>query len=160
MDESLPKRKPNPRLKIFNYKGHYAYSITICTHNKTPIFKSKEIVDSVLDVLNNVAEKEQFGILVYCFMPDHLHFLLAGGDRSNLQKMIKTFKQISSYRFKKSYGRPLWQRGYFDHVLRKDEDMEKVACYIWGNPVRKGLVSIIEDYPFSGPRENMDIGLT
>lgn len=98
-------------------------------------------------------------------MPDHLHLLLAGGERSDLGRMMKTFKQISSYRIKESYikesyGKPLWQRSYFDHVLRKDEDMAKVARYIWGNPVRKGLVPFVEDYPFSGPRENMDVGPT
>ena len=84
MDESLSKRKPTLRLKTFDYRGQYAYSITVCTHNKTPIFKSKEIVDSVLGVLNNIAEKEQFGVLAYCFMPDHLHLLLAGAKMEDL----------------------------------------------------------------------------
>lgn len=87
-------------------------------------------------------------------MPDHLHLLLAGEEKSNLIKTIKSFKQVSSFYFRKSYRKPLWQRGYFEHVLRKDEDIEKVARYIWANPVRKGLSETIEEYPFSGPKES------
>ncbi|MBN2380988.1 hypothetical protein JXM67_14415 [candidate division WOR-3 bacterium] len=49
----------------------------------------------------------------------------------------------------------MWQRGYYDHILRKEEDLEIVANYIWGNPVRKGLAETIEEYPFSGPDESL-----
>ncbi len=153
MAELLPKRKPTPRLRSFDYLGQFVYSITVCAYSKTPIFTNERIVSNVLDVLDSVCQKEQFSILAYCFMPDHLHILLAGGERSVFIRMMKSFKQISSYRFRKSWGKPLWQRGYYDHVLRKDEEIEVVARYIWGNPVRNGLVSSIEDYPFSGPKE-------
>jgi len=109
----------------------------------------------VLSVLYSICESERFKILVYCFMPDHLHLLLVGEASSDLIKTMKTFKQITSQRFKNDYAEPLWQRGYYDHILRREEDLEVVANYIWGNPVRKGLAGTILDYPFSGPREYM-----
>ena len=40
----------------------------------------------------------------------------------------------------------LWQRGYHDHALRKDEDIKDVARYIVANPVRAGLVARVGDY--------------
>ena len=160
MSQALPKRKPVPRLRTFDYKGQFAYSITICTSNKSSVFTEEEIVDNILEILYAECTKMQFGLLAYCFMPDHLHFLLTGNERSELIKIITRFKQTSSFRFRKTYGKPLWQRGYYDHVLRKDEDVEVVAHYIWSNPIRKGLVELIKDYPFSGPREYLIDGPT
>ncbi|MBN2380989.1 transposase [candidate division WOR-3 bacterium] len=102
MTRKLPKRKPTPRLQCFDYKGQYAYSITICTHNNTPIFTGDEIVKVVLESLYSVCSKAQFHVLAYCFMPNHLHLLLVGAEKSDLVKTMKTFKQISSYQFKKA----------------------------------------------------------
>jgi hypothetical protein len=59
------------------------------------------------------------------------------------------FKQKSGYWFRKNYNEDLWHISYYDHVLRKEESMGKVAFYILGNPVRKGLVSDFREYPFS-----------
>jgi hypothetical protein len=39
---------------------------------------------------------------------------------------------------------------YYDHILRKNNDLEGVACYIWANPVRAGLCASPREYPFSG----------
>jgi REP element-mobilizing transposase RayT len=84
-------------------------------------------------------------------MPDHLHLLVVGeDDQSNLKKFISLFKQKSGYRFKRNYHEDLWHISYYDHALRKEEDIEKVASYILQNPVRKGLVSDLREYLFSG----------
>ena len=47
-------------------------------------------------------------------------------------------------------ARRLWDKGYYDRVLRDSEATEAVAPYILANPVRAGLVKSIEDYPFLG----------
>ena len=86
----------------------------------------------------------------YCFMPDHLHLLLSGDKTSSLKDFMRAFKQKSSFHFKKTSGKALWQRSYYDHILRKEEDIREIALYIFRNPIRKGLVSRIRDYPFLG----------
>jgi REP element-mobilizing transposase RayT len=84
-------------------------------------------------------------------MPDHLHLLVVGEvDQSNLKKFISLFKQESGYWFKKNCTEDLWHSSYYDHTLRNDEDIEKVASYILQNPVRKGIVSDSREYSFSG----------
>ena len=84
-------------------------------------------------------------------MPDHLHALAEGlSDDSDLPAFMKLFKQCSSYEWKSRYGGPLWQRSYFEHVLRDDEDTIAVARYILDNPVRAGLVREPLDYPYLG----------
>lgn len=144
----LPKR---PRLKSFDYTGTYAYSVTILTKNRTARFKVSKVVDDAISILIETARSSRFNLLAYCFMPDHLHLLVVGeDDRSNLKKFISLFKQKSGYQFKRNFHEDLWHISYYDHVLRKEEDMEKVAHYILQNPVRKGMVSDFGEYPFGG----------
>lgn len=106
-------------------------------------------------------------IVVYCVMPDHLHLLLDGDhDGSDLQAFMKMAKQRAGFRFKRRYGRPLWQPGYYEHVLRDEEKTDKVVFYIIANPIRKHIVDSALDYPYWGStrlsREELldSIGLT
>lgn len=89
-------------------------------------------------------------VLAYCFMPDHLHLLVQGSDRSNLIDFMKRFKQLSGFGYKTEAGKQLWQKSYHDHIVRRDEDLEAVAQYIFENPCRAGLVDDLALYPFSG----------
>ena len=83
-------------------------------------------------------------------MPDHLHLLVEGTtDISDLQEFVRGWKQRSAYTAKRR-GVILWQRGYYDHVLRNDESTERTAAYVLGNPVRAGLAARPEEYPFLG----------
>jgi putative transposase len=146
------QRKRN-RLEHFDYTGGYAYSITICCHDNGTFFTNKNTVFTVLDSLNRISSEMDFSIIVYCFMPDHLHLLTSGDEKADLIKFIKIFKQKSGYNFKKTNGRKLWQKSFHDHVIRKEEDLKSIAGYIFNNPVRKGLVEDYEDYPFLGPKD-------
>ena len=48
-----------------------------------------------------------------------------------------------------------WQRSYYDHILRREEAIQDVEHYIWGNPVQAGMVENVLAYPYSGPCEVM-----
>lgn len=45
-------------------------------------------------------------------------------------------------------GLPVWQRGFHDHALRKEEDMQEIARYVVANPLRAGLVGLLGEYPW------------
>lgn len=144
------KRK-SIRLNHDLYQGQQAYSLTLCTANRKEIFKNDQLVNFFLSQLDELAEKHNFEIYTYCFMPDHLHLLLIGtSEVADVQKFIKLFKQKIGYWFKQKYGENLWQKSYFDHVLRQEEDLKEVARYILENPVRANLVDNYLDFPFSG----------
>jgi len=97
-----------------------------------------------------------FEVLAYCFMPNHVHLLVAGlTATSRLKPFMEQFKQITGFAFKQEHRVPLWHRSYHDRVLRREESIESVANYIWANPVRAGIVESAEDYPYSGPRERL-----
>jgi hypothetical protein len=59
-------------------------------------------------------------------------------------------KQKSGFDFKKTRRAPLWQDGYYDRILRSDEQTIVVARYILDNPARAGLAARFDRYPFSG----------
>jgi putative transposase len=89
-------------------------------------------------------------VLAYRFMPDHAHLLLEGRDNTNLIDFVKMFKQISGDRFKQRTSKPVWQKGYYDRIVRLEEDLEDYAQYMYANPVRAGLVDDARLYGFSG----------
>jgi putative transposase len=146
------RRKTN-RLESELYYGKRLYFLTICSFDGQNIFKSAPVVNSLLDKLKTCCTTHGFLNYAYCFMPAHLHLLLAGEDNSNLIKMMRHFKQLTGYEFKRKTGKRLWQKSYYDHILRKEESIANVVRYILENPVRKGLAKHPEEYPFSGSLE-------
>ena len=83
-------------------------------------------------------------------MPDHVHLLVAGRCDAPLVRFVQHFKQATGH-----HSPGLWQRSYYDHILRYEESAGNVARYIWGNPVRAGIVESALAYPYSGPSETM-----
>ena len=150
-----PERRSSPRLTTFDYIGPYAYSLTLNTAARHREFTGKEAVHDCLEALYEASTHHGFTVLAYCFMPNHLHLLVKSSETSSLVPFMKRFKQLSSYRHKQRTGRPLWHRSYYDHVLRREDDLLAAAEYIWNNPVRAGLVAERDAYPFIGPRGAM-----
>jgi REP element-mobilizing transposase RayT len=82
-------------------------------------------------------------------MPDHVHMLFTPHDEA-LKTTTRRVKGISARLINEAAGRrgSVWQREYFDRILRSDENIESVAEYICLNPVRAGLVEKSDDYPW------------
>jgi putative transposase len=143
-------RRP-ARLKTFCYVGLHRYSLTFCTDWKRPLFADPAAVELVLSQFLRVTGKEQFSIITYCFMPDHVHLLIEGlREDSDARKFITKAKQCSAHAYAWKFGARLWQPFGYEHVLRDDEDVIKIARYILANPVRAGLVATVLEYPFVG----------
>lgn len=96
------------------------------------------------------ANKYSASVIVFCFMPNHLHLLLEATEEGNIKEMMRIFKQRTAFIYKQSTGNKLWQASYYDRVLRQDEETIVVARYIMANPVRAKIVEEAIDYPFTG----------
>ena len=84
-------------------------------------------------------------------MPDHLHLMVEGSSAdARLTEFVRMFKQRSAFHWKRTFGGELWQRSYFDRVLRSEESTIVVARYVLANPLRAGMVVKVEDYRFLG----------
>ena len=154
MDAAYPKRKPL-RIPNYDYSLCNAYFLTLCTKNREPLFWSvgatcgRPLEQPPLSDLGQIAASEIEKIhTIYpsvfveasCVMPDHIHLLLvilAGADgrpqvAPTISRVIQQFKGSVT----KQSGKPLWQKSFYDHVIRNDEDYLACWQYIEQNPMK------------------------
>src|SRR3990172_6792553 len=149
MTRVLPKRK-RIRLAPESYEGPGAFSVTVSTAGRAPLFRKPATVHLCVSALSETASLHHMDVLAYCFMPDHLHLLVQARDDGSFLRFMKGFKQISGYRYRRSAMQPLWQKGYYDHVLRREQNVNQVAEYIPPPPARAGLFVSPDKYPPTG----------
>lgn len=139
-------------LKTFDYLGLHRYFLTFCTYERHRLFVTADRVAVVHAQFLRAATLARVQVLAYCFMPNHVHLLTEGqSEDSDGKRFIAHAKQLSGFHFKKQFaGERLWQRYGFERTLRTDESTLRVARYMLENPVRAGLVTRVQDYPFLG----------
>jgi putative transposase len=139
------------RLPPDEYLGTAISFVTICTENRLAIFHNASRSNTAVEALRRTARLMQFLVHAFCLMPDHAHFLVEGTSASSdLLRFVSQWKQQTGYLFRDELPKRFWQRRFYDHILRGDDDSESVAWYIWMNPVRKGIVAEPHQYAFSG----------
>ncbi len=98
------------------------------------------------------ARGSDVALLAWVVMPDHAHWLLQLGESGDLSKAVAALKRQSASEFNRikgnATGSSVWQRGFYDRAIRRDEDVAAVARYIVANPLRSGLVTQLSLYPF------------
>jgi len=116
--------------------------VTICAHQARPVFRDVRLAAPIFSI---VADHSQ--TVACCLMPDHLHWLIA--DAESMGDLVRSFKSYTTYAARTlGHGEKLWQKSYWDHVLRREEDVGEIAEYIIHNPVRGGIVSEAGEYPY------------
>ena len=124
------------------------YTVTTITQDRRPIFHNPilaRIAAREFDVLSHENGAES---LAWVVMPDHVHWLLQLQEQS-LSRCVQRFKSRAARAINSATGSQggIWQAGYYDHRLRNEDDLVEQARYIIANPVRRGLVPRIGDYP-------------
>ena len=120
---------------------HQVYCITTVTRDRHPLFTDINAARLLIRELRRLHEEGEVISLAWVVMPDHLHWLIQLNDHWSLSRVVKT---INCHLGK--HG-SLWQRAFYDHAVRKDEDIRHFARYIVANPLRAGLVRDIGNYP-------------
>jgi REP element-mobilizing transposase RayT len=144
------REKPH-RFQKDVYRGEIAVSFTLCIKDRVQLFKNASIVHVFENILRSEVERSLCIIPVYCFMPDHQHLIVSGANpEADTLIFINAYKQKTGYWLAKNHIQARWQKDFYDHIIRKEEGLIKVATYILDNPVRKGLVEHWQDYPFKG----------
>jgi len=125
------------------------YLLTTTTAARIPAFGEFEIAIAACRVLHAQAGASGLDPLCWVLMPDHLH-LLANLRQVRLSSAVGHLKAriAHSANVQRGTTAPLWQRGFHDHALRRDDDVLTIARYIVANPVRAGLAESARAYPF------------
>src|SRR5260221_4765406 len=137
------------RLAGCSYVGARLYFLTILTNSRARFFVDAAVVNSCAAQILRAATRTGFEIPASCYMPDHLHLLVQGTTaEADLRVFVKLAKQLSGYYVKQQHEIRLWGRGYYDRILREDEDPRRYVRYIREKPVKARLVTDPTDYPF------------
>ena len=125
MPRTLRWRRKSLRLKEWDYRTPAAYFVTICTHDRVPLFGRVVDGDMVLNTFGKIVWAEWFRI-VWIVETDN------GTGRSPLQP--RGHARINALRG--TPGAPVWQRNYYEHIIRTERALNAIRRYIAENPLR------------------------
>jgi REP-associated tyrosine transposase len=135
MNKTIEKKH---RLDSDLYSGLNMISFTLCIKERKKVLSEEKIFKELETILISCLNKYDCKALVYLFMPEHCHLLLQGeSDNSNILDAVKAFKQKSGYFFSSNNFEFGWQKDFYDHIIRNDEDINQQIIYILYNPVRR-----------------------
>lgn len=152
----MPNDQYNQRKRIRLSRELYAEpqritSITLSTLHRETLFANHDLTAEFVESLRNNAIRCQVSLLIYCFMPDHVHLLVQNGKQSDLIRFINSYKSWTTrVAWRYGFEGSVWQRSFYDHLLRDDESVERHIRYIIENPVRAGIVDTWIEYPYTG----------
>jgi putative transposase len=139
------------RLPGISYKQLAVYFVTSVSLNRVKAFVDREFAGFVVDTLVTTAKAFGFQVSAYVIMPDHVHAVLSADEEgADLELMVKTWKQKTGFQWSQLHRRKLWQKGYWERVLRDAEHTLPVCRYVVENPVRAKLVEHPTQYPLCG----------
>ena len=143
-------RQRSHRLPRQYYRGRVLASFTACLQNREHLFQDKALVGNFVSILDWACRKNDCIAVLYCFMPDHLHLVMAGqSERADLYQAMLDFKQHSGFLLHTTKPTSRWQKGFHDRIIWNEPELPEKLRYIAENPVRQGLVSCWFDYPFT-----------
>jgi putative transposase len=99
--------------------------------------------DAVLAALAHNHHKLIWHCRLALLMPDHLHGIFAFPPEPGMESTVRNWKKFLAVRQAVD-----WQRDFFDHRLRNDQELQEEVSYIRMNPVRQGLCERAEDWPW------------
>ena len=126
-------------------------AFTACVRKRLVVFTEATIVEEMTTIMFESASWHHSHIIVYVFMPDHLHVIIASDDeRGDPLAAMKRFKQRSSYWLARHHKGIRWQKDFYDRIVRTPRELDEHVRYILNNPVRSGMADSWKEYPFIG----------
>jgi REP element-mobilizing transposase RayT len=129
-------------------EANRAYLLTTVTHQRHTIFQDWRLARLLIAEMRRLHDQQLVQSLAWVVMPDHLHWLIQLQEipLPKLVLQLNSRSAIAINKARNASGR-VWQKGFHDHALRKEEGLTATARYIVANPLRAGLVQRVGDYP-------------
>jgi putative transposase len=170
----LPTKKPQ---RMPNYKRAYinggTFFFTVVTYNRIPVFKNEPEIDLLKSCLTEVIQIHPFKIEAIVILPDHIHTLWKLPDDDNdFSTRWRIVKKKFSLKYPglitplitdsmlKKQEKGIWQRRFWEHLIRDEDDFNLHCDYIHYNPVKHGLVSSPEMWKYSSYNEFVEKGFS
>jgi putative transposase len=152
-------RRRSLRLREYDYSQSGAYFVTICTCNKDCLFGHVSAGEMMLNDAGRIVHTAWNELSIrfpgleldaFTTMPNHIHGILvfvgaglalpdkegAASSAPTLGDVMRAFKSLSAIRVNRMAKRTgsLWQRNYYEHVIRNENDLDRLRRYIYDNP--------------------------
>jgi REP element-mobilizing transposase RayT len=148
------------RLQTWDYRSPGYYFVTICTHQRQPLFEDTALQEIAAHTLQNIPNQKHAQHLLldeWVVMPNHVHAILvftdypAQADRDSTKQgfqnalagslgmvlgQYKTRVTIRINQLRRTSGDKIWQRGYYEHIIRNEREWRAIQKYIQENPKR------------------------
>jgi len=146
-----------PNYKRYFLHGH-SYFLTVVTHQRQNI-----LIDYIDILRESFRESKQFytyTINEIVILPDHFHLIITPQNVMEYPKIIKAIKynftrryenqtiEQSHSRYKKKM-KAIWQKRYYEHTIRDEEDYQRCVEYIYLNPIKHQYVKNITEWQYS-----------
>ena len=148
--------------------GSYFFTVNLASRRNNSLLV--EHVDALREAIRKVKNSHPFSIDAIVILPDHLHCIwtMPADDvdyaerwsliKSGFSRRIPKGEYRSKSRIKRG-ERGIWQRRFWEHRIRDEEDLRNHIDYIHWNPVKHGLVSRVQDWPHSSFHSYVSRGL-
>lgn len=127
------------------------YFLTLVTHERKPFLCQPHVFAALRDAVEHVKERHAFQTIAYVILPDHRHLLwrLPGGD-ADFSMRVRLIKHFMARRLPEP--RPIWQKRFWERLIRDDADLNAHLDYIHFNPVKHGVAESPISWPHSSFR--------
>jgi putative transposase len=141
-----------------DYRRYYVPNalvfITLVTLDRKPLLGPKEDIDLLWETINWVQIIHPFELEAQVILPDHAHLLMrVDNSKGHFSTVMHSLKRNFTMNYKKfhsiSSSFTVWQKRFWDHVIRDEYDLNRHLDYIHWNPVKHGFVDHPEDWPQS-----------
>jgi REP element-mobilizing transposase RayT len=146
-------RRRSVRLARYDYAQPGAYFVTICANNRELSLQADQVKEAVRSVwLGLPARFPRVVLDEFVIMPNHLHGIIilaptaaskgAASSAPTLGQIIRAFKSLAAIEANRilcSSERPFWQRNYYEHIIRNEDELNIIQQYIRDNPLKWDL---------------------
>ena len=152
--------------------GGATYFFTVVTYRRQPLLTRPDVMDALREAHRSVQQAHPFNVDAAVILPDHLHAIwtLPEGDADFGARWGMIKRHVSktagetgaapmtgSMKARRECG--LWQRRFWEHLIRDDEDYARHMDYIHYNPVRHGYAKCPADWPHSSFQRCVERGI-
>jgi putative transposase len=140
------------------------YFLTLVTHDRKPILCEKPSIERLKLAFHYAKNKFPFQINGLVILPDHLHCILQLPEKDDdFSKRINMIKRYFSIGMKAPINhrreKNIWQKRFWEHCIRDDNDYKKCLDYIYYNPVKHGYVKAPHEWAFSTFKRDVAKGI-
>ncbi|MBI3344683.1 MAG: transposase [Gammaproteobacteria bacterium] len=135
--------------------GSIVFITSVC-YQRQPLLKQDTDKELLLSVMREIKADNPYKMEAYVIMDNHFHWMIKPGGDGNFSAVMQSLKLGFTHLYKAEHGIEgnfvAWQRRFWDHVIRDEDDLKRHMDYVHYNPVKHGCAGLPLDYPWSSFR--------